>query len=65
MIRRFPWAELAFLLVVAVIIHLHLHYLILVITALVLIFRGLFWLCERYPRTMLVVLAIVRGLLRR
>jgi hypothetical protein len=36
---------------------------ILVIAALVGFFRGLFWLCDRYPRTMFVILAFVKGLM--
>ena len=54
----------AFLLLVAVIIHLHLHYLILAIAALVGIFRTLFFLTERYPRTMFILLAFINGFLR-
>jgi hypothetical protein len=36
---------------------------LLVIAALAFCFTGLFWLCDRYPRTMIVLLGFLRGLL--
>lgn len=38
---------------------------ILIIAALIGFFRGLYWLCDRYPRTTFVILAIVNGMLGR
>ena len=36
---------------------------ILIVAGLFGFFRGLFWLCDRYPRTMFAILAFVRGLM--
>ncbi|MEY9227723.1 hypothetical protein ABIF66_008838 [Bradyrhizobium japonicum] len=57
------WHAFAFLITVAVLIHYRMHYLILIVAALVLIVRGWAWLCCRFPRTMIVVNAIIIGLL--
>ena len=38
---------------------------LLLLAAIVLFFRALFWLCERYPRTMFVITAILRGFFSR
>jgi hypothetical protein len=38
-------------------------WLILIVAGMVGFFRGLFWLCERYPRTMFVIMVIGRALL--
>ena len=35
---------------------------ILLIAALVGFFRGLFWLCDRYPKTMFLIIAFLQGL---
>jgi len=56
------WHAFAFLIVTAVALYFA-KWPILLIAALVGFFRGLFWLCERYPRTMLVIAALVRGLM--
>jgi len=36
-----------------------------IVAGLIGFFRGLFWLCERYPRTMLVILTIARAAVDR
>ena len=59
---RNSWPYFAFLLVVAVALY-YAKWPILIIAALVGFFRGLFWLCHRFPRTMFVIMAIVRGLM--
>jgi hypothetical protein len=40
-------------------------WLVLIIAGFVVFFRVLFWLCERYPRTMFVITAILRGFFSR
>jgi hypothetical protein len=52
----------AFLIVTAIVLY-YAKWPVLIIAALIGFFRGLFWQCERYPRTMLVILAIVRGMI--
>jgi hypothetical protein len=59
---RNSWPHFAFLIVTAVVMY-YAKWPILVIAALVGFFRGLFWLCDRYPRTMFVILAFVKGLM--
>jgi hypothetical protein len=58
------WHCFAFLITTAVVWH-YFRPLLIVVGAIVGFFWGLFWLCERYPRTMFVVLVFVRGLLGR
>ena len=36
---------------------------LLVVAALVFFFIALFWLCQRFPRTMIFILAFISGLL--
>ena len=52
----------AFLIVTAIVLY-YAKWPVLIIAALIGFFRGLFWQCEHYPRTMLVILAIVRGMI--
>jgi hypothetical protein len=59
---RDSWPLFAWLIVTAIVMY-YAKWPILVIAALIGIFRGLLWLCERYPRTMLVIMAFVRGLM--
>jgi hypothetical protein len=40
-------------------------WLVLIIVGGVVFFRALFWLCERFPRTMFVITALLRGLFSR
>ena len=56
------WHVFTFLIVTAVALY-YAKWPILLIAALIGFFRGLFWLGERYPRTMLVIAALVRGLM--
>ena len=56
------WHAFAFLIITAVALYFA-KWPILLIAALIGFFRGLFWLGERYPRTMFIILAIVRGLM--
>jgi hypothetical protein len=56
------WHCFAFLIVTAIVMSFA-KWPILLIAALIGFFRGLIWLCQRFPKTMLVVLAIVSGLL--
>jgi hypothetical protein len=62
--KRFPWLEFTWLILTAIALYFF-KWPILVIAAIVVFFRALFWLTERFPRTMLVVLVIIRGLLGR
>ena len=57
---RNSWPLFAWLIATAVVMYFA-KWPVLVIAALIGFFRGLFWLCERYPRTMLVILALVLG----
>ncbi len=59
---RNGWPLFGWLIATAVVMYFA-KWPILLIAALVGFFRGLFWLCERYPRTMLVLMAFVRGLM--
>jgi hypothetical protein len=59
---RNSWPLFAWLIVTAIVMY-YAKWPILLILALVGFYRGLFWLCERYPRTMLVIAALVRGLM--
>jgi len=52
----------AFLIVTAIVLY-YAKWPVLIIAAPIGFFRGLDWLCERYPRTMLVILAIVREMI--
>ena len=58
------WWQLGGLLVVAVVLYYAMLPL-LVFGTIVLMFWMLFWLCDRYPRTMLVMLGFWRGLTGR
>jgi hypothetical protein len=58
------WHAFAFLIVTAIALYCA-KWPILLIAALVGFFRGLYWLCDRYPRTMRVIVAIFWGLMRR
>jgi hypothetical protein len=57
------WHCFAVLIVAAVLVAYRLHYIILIIAALVLIARGWVWLCCRFPRTMIILNAVIAGLL--
>jgi hypothetical protein len=59
---RTSWPLFAWLIATAVVMYFA-KWQILVIAALIGFFRGLSWLGERYPRTMFVILAIVRGMM--
>lgn len=61
---RNSWPLFAWLIATAVAMY-YAKWPILVILALVGFFRGLFWLCNRYPKTMFVISVILRGFLRR
>ena len=56
------WHAFAFLIVTAVVLYCA-KWPILIVAGMVGFFRGLFWLCERYPRTMFVIMVIGRALL--
>jgi hypothetical protein len=56
--------EFAFLVATAVALYF-LKWPILVVAVLAFFFVGLSWLCRRWPRTMLVVLGFLSGLLGR
>lgn len=58
------WHAFAFLIATAIVMYFA-KWPILLIAALVGFFRGLYWLCDRYPRTMRVIVAIFWGLMRR
>jgi hypothetical protein len=58
------WPYFAWLIVTAIVMY-YAKWPILVIAALVGFFRGQYWLCNRYPRTMFVILTIVRGMMGR
>jgi hypothetical protein len=49
-VTRLPWPEFGFLILTAVALY-YLKWPLLVPAAIVLLFRGLFFLTERYPRT--------------
>ena len=51
--------------VIAAVVTYYAKWPILIIAALIGFFRGLYWLCDRYPRTTFVILAIVNGMLGR
>lgn len=59
---RNSWSHFAFLIVTAIVMY-YAKWPILFVAGMIGFFRGLFWLCERYPRTMLVIAALVRGLM--
>jgi len=56
------WHAVAFLVATAVALYFA-KWPILIVAGLVGFFRGLFWLCERFPKTMFVIMVIVRPLL--
>ena len=53
-----------FLILTAVLLY-YAKFQILIIAALVGFFAGWFWLCQRFPRTMIVLTGFLRGLLSR
>ena len=53
-----------FLILTAVLLY-YAKFQILIIAALVGFFAGYFWLCRRFPRTMLVIGGFISGLLSR
>jgi hypothetical protein len=57
------WLAFAFLFAVAaVLVHARwLVVLVVIIAGFVVFFRALFWLCQRFPKTMFVITCIVRG----
>lgn len=57
------WHLFAWLIITAVLIHYRFHYVILLIAAFVLFVRFYLFLCVRFPLTMLLVTAFLRGLL--
>ena len=61
------WLAFGYLLLVAVLLVFAkwLVWLVLITAGFVVFFRALFWLCQRYPRTMFVITAILRGFFSR
>jgi hypothetical protein len=63
-VKHFPWPEFIWLLLTAIALY-YLKWPILVIAALVGLVNAWLWFCHRYPRTMFILTAFLRGLLRR
>lgn len=62
--KQFPWLEFIWLIITAVLLYVA-KWPILLGAAIVGFCYCLFWLCDRYPRTMFVIVGLLRGLFGR